>query len=70
MSKQEKLLEKLADPAQDANWNFGDMIGLLQRLGWEMRVRGSHHFFRKRPFVIVSISNRRAQKRKAIKFAR
>ena len=47
MSKQEKLLEKLADPAQDANWNFGEITGLLQRLGWEMRVRGSHHFLRK-----------------------
>jgi len=47
MGKQEKLLEQLANPAQDANWNFNDMTGLLQRLGWEMRVRGSHHFFRK-----------------------
>jgi len=27
--------------------DFHDLIGLLQRLGWEMRVRGSHHFFRK-----------------------
>jgi len=47
MGKHEKLLEQLANPAQDANWNFHDMTGLLQRLGWEMRVRGSHHFFRK-----------------------
>jgi hypothetical protein len=47
MGKQEKLLEQLANPSQDANWNFHDIAGLLQRLGWEMRVRGSHHFFRK-----------------------
>ena len=47
MRKLEKLLEQLANPAHDANWNFNDMTGLLQRLGWEMRVRGSHHFFRK-----------------------
>jgi predicted RNA binding protein YcfA (HicA-like mRNA interferase family) len=47
MGKQEKLLEQLANTAQDTNWNFDDMSGLLQRLGWEMRVRGSHHFFRK-----------------------
>jgi predicted RNA binding protein YcfA (HicA-like mRNA interferase family) len=47
MGKQEKLLEQLANPAQDANWNFHDLTGLLQRLDWEMRVRGSHHFFRK-----------------------
>jgi len=47
MGKQEKLLEQLSSPSQDANWNFQDMTGLLQRLGWEMRVRRSHHFFRK-----------------------
>jgi predicted RNA binding protein YcfA (HicA-like mRNA interferase family) len=47
MGKQEKLLQQLAKPAHDANWNFQDMTGLLLRLGWEMRVRGSHHFFRK-----------------------
>ena len=47
MGKLEKLLAKLADPAQDANWDFQDITGLLQRLDWEMRIRGSHHFFRK-----------------------
>lgn len=47
MGKLEKLLVKLADPAQDANWDFQDITGLLQRLGWEIRNRGSHHFFRK-----------------------
>jgi predicted RNA binding protein YcfA (HicA-like mRNA interferase family) len=47
MGKLEKLLEQLGNPAHDANWNFSDMTGLLQRLGWEMRIRGSHHFFRK-----------------------
>jgi predicted RNA binding protein YcfA (HicA-like mRNA interferase family) len=47
MARQEKLLQQLADPAQDANWRFQDITGLLLVLGWEMRVRGSHHFFRK-----------------------
>jgi predicted RNA binding protein YcfA (HicA-like mRNA interferase family) len=47
MSKLEKLLAKLSDPAQDANWDFNDITNLLQRLDWEMRIRGSHHFFRK-----------------------
>jgi predicted RNA binding protein YcfA (HicA-like mRNA interferase family) len=47
MGKQEKLLNQLANHSQDANWNFHNMTGLLQRLGWEMRVRGSHHFFHK-----------------------
>lgn len=47
MGKQEKLLEQLSNASQDANWNFQDITGLLHRLGWEMRIRGSHHFFRK-----------------------
>jgi len=47
MGKLEKLLEQLANPAQDTNWNFHDLSGLLQRPEWEMRIRGSHHFFRK-----------------------
>jgi len=47
MGKQEKVLERLANPSQDANWNFNHPTGLLQRMDWEMRVKGSHRFFRK-----------------------
>jgi hypothetical protein len=47
MGKREKLLQQLVNPARDANWIFYDLTGLLERLGWEMRIRGSHHFFRK-----------------------
>lgn len=47
MSRLEKLRDRLQNPGQDANWNFQDLVSLLQNLGWEMRIRGSHHFFRK-----------------------
>jgi hypothetical protein len=47
MSKLEKLRDRLRNPSQDTNWNFQDLVSLLQSLGWEMRIRGSHHFFRK-----------------------
>ncbi len=47
MSKLDKLLERLREPNRDAGWDFGDLCGLLQRLGFEMRVHGSHHFFRR-----------------------
>ena len=47
MSRQEKLLERLRDPRRDAAWDFLELCRLLQRLGFEMRVAGSHHFFRK-----------------------
>ena len=47
MSKLDKLLERLREPNRDAGWDFGDLCGLLQRLGFEMRFHGSHHFFRR-----------------------
>jgi predicted RNA binding protein YcfA (HicA-like mRNA interferase family) len=47
MSRQEKLLERLRDPQRDAAWDFDEFCQLLQRLGFEMRIGGSHHFFRK-----------------------
>jgi hypothetical protein len=47
MSRQEKLLDRLRDPQRDASWRFSELCHLLQYLGFEMRVSGSHHFFRK-----------------------
>ena len=48
MSRQEKLLERLRDPQRDAGWDFSELCQSRQRLGFEMRVSGSHHFFRKK----------------------
>ena len=47
MGKKEKLLERLRDPRRDPGWNFSELCQLLQNLGFEMRMSGSHHFFRK-----------------------
>jgi len=47
VSREEKLLERLRDVQRDNSWDFGEMCHLLQRLGFEMRIAGSHHFFRK-----------------------
>ena len=47
MSAHEKRLDRLRDPQRDAAWDFSELCQLLQRLGFEMRVAGSHHFFRK-----------------------
>ena len=47
MSKHEKLLERLRDSQRDASWDFAELCQLLQKLGFEMRIAGSHHFFRK-----------------------
>jgi hypothetical protein len=47
MRRQDKLLDRLRDPQFDASWRFTELSQLLQYLGFEMRVSGSHHFFRK-----------------------
>jgi len=47
MRRQDKLLDRLRDPQCDASWRFTELCQLLQYLGFEMRVSGSHHFFRR-----------------------
>lgn len=45
MSKHAKLLDIILSGAADANIPFDGLGQLLQRLGFSMRVRGSHHVF-------------------------
>lgn len=47
MGKQEKLLIQILKGQSDANINFQDLIGLMQRFGFDKRVSGGHHIFRK-----------------------
>ena len=47
MGQYEKLLEQILLGNSDANVDFDELCQLLLRLGFEMRVRGSHHIFRK-----------------------
>ncbi|MCH7575543.1 MAG: type II toxin-antitoxin system HicA family toxin [Candidatus Marinimicrobia bacterium] len=47
MGKYEKLLDLILRGTSDANVSFDDLCQLLKRLGFEERVRGSHHIFRK-----------------------
>ncbi|MCI0697706.1 type II toxin-antitoxin system HicA family toxin [candidate division KSB1 bacterium] len=47
MSKHEKLLTQILHGKSDANIQFDDLCHLLRRLGFEERVRSSHHIFRK-----------------------
>ncbi|MBI5695157.1 MAG: type II toxin-antitoxin system HicA family toxin [Nitrospirae bacterium] len=46
MGKYEKLLLQILQGASDANISFDDLRTLLVKLGFEERVRGSHHLFR------------------------
>lgn len=47
MSKYDKLLFQILRGASDANIGFNDLRNLLTSLGFEERIRGSHHMFRK-----------------------
>ncbi|HBB88006.1 MAG TPA: toxin HicA [Blastocatellia bacterium] len=47
MSKYAKLLFQILRGTADANVSFEDLRGLLIRLGFEERIRSSHHMFRK-----------------------
>lgn len=47
MGRYEKLLSELLRGKSDSNIEFDELCQLLRRLGFEERVRGSHHIFRK-----------------------
>ena len=47
MSKYERLIKQIVGGRADANIAFNDLCNLLLRFGFEMRVNGGHHLFRK-----------------------
>jgi predicted RNA binding protein YcfA (HicA-like mRNA interferase family) len=47
MGKYEKLIFQILRGTSDANIFFSDLISLMQHFGFEMRIKGSHHIFRK-----------------------
>jgi len=47
VAKYDDLLARILRGTSDANIAFNDLRQLLRRLGFEERIRGSHHVFRK-----------------------
>jgi predicted RNA binding protein YcfA (HicA-like mRNA interferase family) len=47
VGKREKFLERLLLGQSDANTDFDDLCALLRELGFEERIKGSHHIFRR-----------------------
>ena len=47
MGKYEKVMDEILRGTSDANISFDDLRGLLTHLGFEERIRGSHHLYRK-----------------------
>lgn len=47
VSPRDKLLDRILGGASDANIAFEELCQLLRRMGFDERIRGSHHIFRK-----------------------
>lgn len=47
MGKYEKLISLILGGVSDSNISFDQLCHLMKRFGFEERVRGSHHIFRK-----------------------
>ncbi|MFO7765848.1 MAG: type II toxin-antitoxin system HicA family toxin [Pelovirga sp.] len=47
MGKYQKLLQAILSGRSDQNVAFADLFHLLERLGFDVRIKGSHHVFRK-----------------------
>jgi hypothetical protein len=63
MGKLEKLLLKVLSGTSDKNISFSELCGLLERLNFEKRVKGSHHIYFKKD--IEEIINLQANGSKA-----
>lgn len=47
MRKYDKLVFQILRGMSDANIAFTDLVSLLKHLGFDMRIKESHHVFRK-----------------------
>jgi hypothetical protein len=47
MNKHEKLIEIILRGTSDANISFNELLQLMRILGFDERISGSHHIFRK-----------------------
>lgn len=51
MSKLRKILDQILMGRSDANIDFKDLCNLMTVLGFEIRIRGSHHIFRRMDII-------------------
>lgn len=47
MSKFEKVVRKVLSGSSDRNINFNDLCNLLESMGFDNRIKGSHHIYYK-----------------------
>ena len=59
MNRHERLLQTILRGRSDANIRFSDLRALMGYLGFELRIRKSHHLFDKKSVVeIVNLQSR------------
>lgn len=63
MSRYEKTLRRVLSGARDAEISFSDLCNLLLNLGFENRIKGSHHIFYRQD--VEEILNLQPKKSKA-----
>jgi len=62
MTQKQKLLERVLSGASDTNIDFDEMCQLMRTLGFQERIRGSHHVFSKEGVEeILNVQPRGAQ---------
>ncbi|MDE2788529.1 MAG: type II toxin-antitoxin system HicA family toxin [Chloroflexota bacterium] len=47
MRPRSRLLQRILSGQSDANIRFNDLLVLLRRMGFDERISGSHHVFRR-----------------------
>ncbi len=58
MSRWDKLVDRVLRGTSDANIGFDELCGLLEHLGFAVRVRGSHRVFSK-PGIVERLNLQR-----------
>ena len=62
MSNPEKILLKILSGSSDRNISFSDLCNVLKYLGFQERIKGSHHiFFKKDIEEILNIQPKRSK---------
>ena len=64
MSRFDKILEKVLRGVSDANIDFEDLRQLLNGLGFQERIRGSHHIYTKEGMIEIINLQARGSKAK------
>ena len=61
MASSEDFLRKILTGGSDANIRFSELVLLLRELGFDERIRGSHHIFTRRGVIeILNLQPNRA----------